>query len=291
MSQEALPTTFLSVRDALRWASRLLSASGSDSPRLDAEVLLAYVLGVGRSQLPLYWEHPLEAEAARSFTALVRRRAQHEPVAYLIGRRAFYDLDLAVDPRVLIPRPETERLVEEALAWASAQKVQRAADVGTGSGALAIALAKHLPSVLVYGTDLSPEALEVARENAQHHGAEGRIRWVRCDLLSALAGPFEVIVANLPYIPHDEMAALPPDVRCYEPLLALDGGPAGIALIERFLEQVPSKLARPGLLLLEIDPRQTERVYTLAEIFLPGASITILPDLAGLDRVVRIVWE
>ncbi len=293
MSQEALQASAPSVREALRWAMRLLAVSGSDSPRLDAEVLLAYVLGVTRSQLPLHWERPLSAEAAEAFTALVRRRAAHEPVAYLVGRRAFYDLDLAVDARVLIPRPETELLVEEALSWARTRKglVRRIADVGTGSGALAIALARHIPSARVWGTDLSREALGVARENARRYGLEGRIGWVCCDLLSALAGPFEIIVANLPYIPREEFAALPPDVAMYEPRLALDGGPEGLAVIERLLRQAPERLSRPGLLLMEIDPRQAERAVVLAKASLPEAHVTILPDLAGLDRVVRAVRE
>ncbi|MBC7255074.1 MAG: peptide chain release factor N(5)-glutamine methyltransferase [Chloroflexi bacterium] len=291
MSQEALPAGSLSVRDALRWAVRVLISSGSDSPRLDAEVLLAHALGIKRSQLPLYWEEVLSAEVAEAFTSLVRRRAAHEPVAYLVGRRAFYDLDVCVDARVLIPRPESELLVEEALSWAHARDVQRVADVGTGSGALAIALARHLPSAWVWGTDLSPEALAVAHKNARCHGIEGRIGWVCCDLLSALAGPFEIIVANLPYIPTEEIATLPPDVAAYEPHLALDGGPGGLTVIERLLQQVPERLSRPGLLLLEIDSRQAERAVALAGAFLPDAHIAVLRDLAGLPRVVRVVRE
>jgi len=293
MSQEALRAGPLSVRDALRWAVRVLVSSGSDSPRLDAEVLLAHALGIRRSQLPLYWEETLSTEAAEAFTILVRRRAAHEPVAYLVGRRAFYDLDVCVDARVLIPRPESELLVEEALSWARAHEgdVWRVADVGTGSGALAIALARHLPSAWVWGTDLSPEALAVARENARCYGVEGRIGWVCCDLLSALAGPFEIIVANLPYIPHEEIASLPPDIVNYEPHLALDGGPGGLTVIERLLQQVPERLSRPGLLLLEIDSRQAERTAALAGASLPDAHIAVLRDLAGLPRVVRAVQE
>lgn len=278
----------LTVRDALRWAARALAASGSDTPRLDAELLLAHALGVERSQLPVRWDQALSATAARDFTALVRRRMAHEPVAYLLGRRAFYDLTVQVDGRVLIPRPESEHLVEAALRWASSEQALRVADVGAGSGALAVTLARHLPQARVCACDRSLAALQVARVNVTHYGLQGRVRLVCCDLLSALVGPFDLIVANLPYVRSDEIPTLMPDVAIYEPRLALDGGPDGLRLIARLLQEAPARLARPGLLLLEMDPRQAERVVMLAQAAFPDAEIAVLPDLAGRDRVARV---
>lgn len=279
----------LTVRDALRWATRLLAASGGETPRLDAELLLAHVLEVERAQLPVRWEEALPEAAAQRFTALVRRRMAHEPVAYLLGRRPFYDLTLRVDEHVLIPRPESEHLVEEALRWAAPERAWRVADVGTGSGALAVALARHLPQARVIATDRSLAALQVARANVADHGMLSRVCLVCCDLLDALAGPFDLIVANLPYVQSDEVPTLMPDVAIYEPRLALDGGPDGLRFIERLLHEAPARLARPGLLLLELDPRQAGRVVQRAQAAFPQAEISVLPDLAGHDRVARVM--
>jgi release factor glutamine methyltransferase len=278
----------LTVRDALRWATRALRAGGCGSPRLDAEVLLAHTLGAERPQLHLRWDQTLSPALGQTFTALVQRRMAHEPVAYLVGQRAFYDISLRVDARVLIPRPESEHLIEEALRWAAGVAVQRVADVGTGSGALAVTLARHLPHARVWATDRSLDALRLARENAVRYGLEARLSLVCCSLLSALAGPFDLIVANLPYVRRDEIPTLMPDVAAYEPHLALDGGPDGLRHVERLLAEAPSRLARPGLLLLEIDPRQAERVVTLASAQFAQAIVAVLPDLAGLERVVRV---
>jgi release factor glutamine methyltransferase len=278
-----------SLREALRWAVGFLAQSGSASPRLDAELLLAHVLGWERTQLYLRSEDLLAPAAARRFTELVRRRAAHEPVAYLLGRRAFYDLDLAVGPEVLIPRPETELLVEEALAWAKPlARPLNIVDVGTGSGAIALALARHLPQARVWAVDLSLAALRVAAANARRYGLEERVLLLCGDLLAPLAGPFDLIAANLPYIAHDRLAALPPDVAAYEPPLALDGGVDGLALIRRLLDQAPARLARPGLVVLELDQGQGEAVTALARAHWPQAEVTVRRDYAGLERMVRI---
>lgn len=279
----------LTVRDALHWATRLLTAQGSSSPRLDAEVLLAHVLTLARSALPLHWSEPLAANRMQAFTALVRRRAVHEPVAYLTGSRAFYDLDLAVDGRVLIPRPESEHLVEAALAWlAQHPQAHWAADVGVGSGALTIAVARHAPALCVIASDISPAALAVTRENLRRYALLDRVLPVCVDMLSACAGPFDLVLANLPYVRHDEIATLEADVAAYEPHLALDGGPDGLTLIHRLIEQFPERLARPGLALCELDPRQAQAVAGQARALLPDATVSVIQDYSHRERVVRI---
>jgi len=280
----------MSVRDALRRAAASLAANGNTSPRLDAEVLLAHVLSVRRAQLYLGWNHRLGTAVARRYGGLVRRRVAHEPVAYLVGERAFYDVDLYVDRRVLIPRPETEHLVEEALAWGQTlgERPLRIVDVGTGCGALAIVLAAHLQSAEVWAVDISMEALHVAARNVRRHGLQGRVNLVCGDLLRPLCGPFDLIVANLPYVPRRTLAALSPDVVAFEPRVALDGGEDGLALVRPLLAQCPERLSRPGLMLLEIDDGQGGEVRELAGEHLPHAEITVLRDYAGLERVVRV---
>ena len=283
----------LTVGTALRWAIPLLAASGGDTPRLDAEVLLGHVLSLTRAQLHTHRDDPLPPDAARRYRDLVARRAHGEPVAYLVGTRAFYDLDLYVDRRVLIPRPETEMLVEEALAWCGRADARctRIADVGTGSGALAVTLARHLPEARVWAVDRSPEALAVAARNVARHGLEGRV-WPVCgDLLAPLRGPFDAIVANLPYVPSARLPELDVGVRAYEPRTALDGGPDGLDVVRRLLPQAAERLARPGLLLLEIDEGQGAPAADLVARALPGARVAVRRDLAGLERMVSAEWE
>lgn len=280
-------------------AARRLAAAGCDTPRLDAEVLLAYVLGTDRAGLHLHWREPLAPADADRLAGLVARRAAHEPVAYLIGERAFYDVDLYVDRHVLIPRPETEHLVEEALAWTAAYSpaapggtdhAWRLADVGTGSGALAVVLGRRLPGAHVWAVDRSPAALAVAARNVARYGLEGRVLPLCGDLLAPLAGPLDLVLANLPYVRRDEVPTLQRDVAAYEPRLALDGGADGLDLIRRLLPQAAERLARPGLLLLEIDPRQAPTAAALALAALPGASVAVLRDYSGRERVVRAAW-
>ena len=224
------------------------------------------------------------------YCSLVQRRLAHEPIAYILGWRAFYDIELWVDRRALIPRPETEHLVEEALRWAHATSLAhpRLADVGTGSGALAIVLARHLPGARVWAVDISWEALQVAARNVRRWGLEGHILLLQGDLMAAIGMPCDLIVANLPYVPAERLPTLPADVADYEPRIALDGGKQGLACIERLLAQAPLCLARPGLLLLEVDDSHAHTVASLAGERLPEADIRVLADLAGLARVVRI---
>lgn len=280
------------VGDALRWAIRLLVAHGIETPRLEAELLLSHVLGEDRARLYALWETSLSPEQVERFTQWVRRRARREPLAYLVGQRAFYDLTLEVTPEVLIPRPETEHLVEAALAWAKGQdRPLRIIDVGTGSGALAVAVARHLPTARVWAVDLSPQALQVAQRNVLRYGLADRIALIQGDLLTAFKGPFDLILANLPYVSTEELPTLAPEIALYEPRLALDGGRQGVEVILRLLASLPWALAVPGLALFEIDPRQAAPLKAEAADLLPEAEIRLLQDYAGRERVLYIERE
>jgi release factor glutamine methyltransferase len=278
----------VTVGAAVQWAARLLAANKSATPRLDAEVLLGYLLSVERTQLYVRWDDPLDAGNVQRFEGLVARRMAREPVAYLIGKRAFYDLDLYVTSDVLIPRPETEHLLEAALAWGQRQDARplRVVDVGTGSGALAVALARHLGHAHVWGVDVSSDALRVAARNVRRYDLERRVSLLCGDLLRPFGILLDLIVANLPYIIKGELDSLMPDVAAYEPRLALDGGADGLDLIRRLLPQVSERLAAPGALFLEIDHQQANGVAELVRRYLPEARITVLRDYAGLERVV-----
>ncbi len=283
------------IRTALQAAEQRLSES-SPSPRADALLLLAHVLGVGRSVLQAealtHPEQPLDPRLAARFEALVTRCAAGEPLPYVIGRWAFYHHEFEVTPDVLIPRPETEHLVEAGLAWARDQALDGAGltlvDVGTGSGAIAISLAAALPGALVYGLDVSPAALAVARRNAARIGV-ANLHFAAGDLLDALPPLItpDLIAANLPYIPAVELEHLA--VARSEPRLALDGGSDGLTLIRRLLVQCPDRVAERFCLLLEIGAGQGGAVSQVCRGGFPDARVDVINDYAGHDRVVRIV--
>jgi release factor glutamine methyltransferase len=283
------PNTRLSLGEAVVRADDILRAAGCDSPRLDAELLLASSLGITRSQLHLRWHDIMTPVLVNAFSSNVYRRQQREPLAYILKRRAFYDTELEVDPSTLIPRPETELLAQEAIAWCQRRGEQQlwAADVGTGSGALAIALARHVPWLQVCAIDRSEAAVVVAERNVKRYGLQNRVRLSVGDLLEGVQCEFDVIVANLPYIPSARLAELAPEVSRYEPQHALDGGESGIDIIARMCQQVPKCLKQPGLLLLEIDGGQGGRVKSLLSNVLPLAEVRVLQDYAGLERIVR----
>ncbi len=288
------------VGRALLAAARRLREAGIDSPQLDAAVLLSYVLGVNKAWLYAHPTRPLtESEIAR-FEELVRRRIRHEPVAYLVGYKPFYGLDITVDRRVLIPRPETELLVDRVLAYVRyliQQGVRpRVADIGTGSGAIAVALAVHVPELIVYATDISPAALEVASRNIWRYGVGDQVQLLPGSLLDPLPEPVDVIVANLPYVPTGELATLPAQVRDFEPFLALDGGPDGLQVIRQLLESLATPRGRaklrPGATVyLEIGAGQGEAAANLAQATLPDAQIEVLTDYAGLDRILVLSFQ
>ncbi len=275
------------IRDALAQAKQRIGPA-SDSASLDAQVLLCETLGVERAYLLAHPEATLTADQLERFDALVVRVAQGEPLPYVLGRRAFYDRELIVTPDVLIPRPETELLLERALVAARRWAAPIVADIGTGSGALAVTLAAHAPTAQVYAVDVSPAALEVARRNADAQGVAKQIEFLQGDLLAPLierAIQPDVVMANLPYIAADELPMLA--VSRYEPHLALDGGPDGLALIRRLFDQLRG-YSRPGMvLLLEIGARQGAAVLAEAAV-LPLESATVFDDYAGLDRIVEL---
>jgi release factor glutamine methyltransferase len=276
------------VRAALAWASTRLRVAGAASPELDALLLLTAALSMTKAAILVHPERQLGDEERGRFAALVGRRAERVPLAYVLGEREFYGREVAVSPDVLVPRPETELLVELALEFLRERPLAGwVADVGTGSGALAVTLAAERPGPRVVATDCSPAALAVAGANAARHGVAGRVHFVCADVLAGVVGPLDVIVANLPYIPSGAIDGLMPEVAQYEPRLALDGGPDGLALNRRLLEQARTRLAPGGLLLLEMGYDQGAALRAEAARLLPGADAAIVKDLAGHDRVVR----
>ncbi|HEV7584352.1 MAG TPA: peptide chain release factor N(5)-glutamine methyltransferase [Solirubrobacteraceae bacterium] len=268
------------VADALEGAVTAIAAAGCESPRLDAEVLLAAVLGVGRERLLLDRDLRVAGPAVRAFQDAVRRRAvEREPVAYIVGRRGFRRIELAVDRRVLIPRPETELLVESALNLPAGARVL---DVGTGSGAVALALKDERPDLDVSASDLSAQALEVARSNGRRLGLE--VRWHHADLLRGLPDAFDAILANLPYVGQSERSALAPEITRHEPASALFAGADGLAAIREMLAQLDA-LPSVGFLALEVGAQQAAAVGELTRAA-GFRAVRAERDLAGIERVV-----
>jgi release factor glutamine methyltransferase len=279
----------LNVNQVLSQAAETLTACGIEEARLETEVLLAHVLDWPRARLLAYPDHRLAADQTRRFGRLIALRAARWPLPYLTGWREFFGLRLRVNRAVMIPRPETELLVEAAinrLPTANRQPLT-VVDVGTGSGAIAIALAKHLPGVVVTATEASLRALRVAAYNCRLHGLTDRVRLLWGDLLQPLDQPVDLIVANLPYIPTGDLASLPPEVQ-HEPRLALNGGPDGLDIICRLLNQARDCLKPGGSLLLEIGAEQGPAARALAEVRFPASQVEVLKDYAGLDRILRI---
>ncbi|MDX2162136.1 MAG: peptide chain release factor N(5)-glutamine methyltransferase [bacterium] len=289
MRASAVPHGALTVGQALKQAqARIAQVSGS--ARLDAQLLLADVLNVSRARLLADDGRRLTADEQSRYAAWVERAAQAEPIPYILGRRAFYDRELIVTPDVLIPRPETELLLERALAWAKTHPVRTAADIGTGSGALAVTFAALVPDAAVYATDISAPALEVARRNAAQFGLLERLTLYQGDLAQPLIDQhirLDLLMANLPYIPTDVITTLEANVREYEPRVALDGGADGAQLIRRLFTQIPQVCAPGALILLEIGMDQEAVVAGLAAA-LDGAQVRSFQDYAGLDRIVQI---
>lgn len=283
-----MPEIITTIKSALNWAYSVLEKT-SDTGPLDARLLLSDVLDAGQDYLMRYPERVMTTQQTAKFQDLVTQRAAGRPIAYLLGRQGFYDLEFEVTPDVLIPRPETELLIEKALAWAK-NRHTFIADVGTGSGAIALTLAKHLPNAHVTGIDISEAALAVAQRNGERLILSSRVRWLQGDLLAPLMAKSEtvdLIVANLPYIETQTLDQL--DVSKHEPRLALDGGEDGLVLFRRLLEQSPTVLREEGLMLLEIGAGQGAAVKALCQAAFPARTVTVTPDLAGHDRVVSVI--
>jgi len=275
----------------LTWTTDYLQDKGADSPRLDAEVLLAHARKCERIDLYTVFEEQASAALLSDFRALVGQRAKGTPVAYLVGYREFFSLRFRVTPDVLIPRPETELLVVRLLDLAgqlSAGRPVQIADVGTGSGVLAVCCAKHLPTAQVNALDISPAALEVAQQNAAEHSVSEQIEFTHSDLLEACQrSPLDFVVSNPPYVSSAEMETLDADVRNFEPRIALEGGPTGTEVIERLVPQAAERLRPGGWLLLEIGPSTVERTEQIVSENALLERLPTLKDLAGHPRVVQ----
>lgn len=278
--------------DAIRGAASRLRGADIADDRLEAELLLCHALGLTREALLARLRDPLDDETSRAFEGLIERRLAHEPVAYITGHREFYGLDLACTPDALIPRPETELVVELTLDWVKGHGPWATevciVDAGTGNGAIAIAIAANQPDARVVAIDTSAAALRLARRNARAHGVEGRIDFACASLLDAVRGKADVVVANLPYIPTHEYRELAPEVREGEPEQALHAGPRGTELIEALLPQAAALLGEPGLLAAEHGWDQGELLREAARASFPGARIETRRDLAGEERVLVV---
>lgn len=280
-----------SIQEVLVSAVRALGvAMDYRSARFEAELLMAHALGTSRTMLLARLSEAISSEDAAKFAAMVARRAKREPLAYIRGHQEFYRLDFVVDRRVLIPRPETEMLVELALkALKSVPHIEPVvADVGTGSGAIALAIAHNAPHARIIATDLSPDALAVARLNGKRLNLQDRVEFRQSDLLDGITMPIDILVANLPYIPLERLPQLPREIRDHEPRVATIAGLDGLSLIRRLLKQVASHLERRGVVLLEISEEQGDAAVELAQVILPRSKVQLHQDLEGLDRVVEI---
>ena len=300
------------IKEALHQASKTLAAQPIEDAPLEAELLLMHILSIDRAKLYARLGEELSADDAEALAQLVDRRLSHEPTAYIVGYREFFGYDFYVAPGVLIPRPESELLVEEALAFLelsrqfeksetsitilptndeslTLEKGKKIAEVGTGSGAIAISLALILPMAKIYATDISAHALEIARLNCEKHGVQDRVHLLEGDLLEPLPGPVDIIIANLPYIRDEDWSELSAEIRMYEPAVALAGGRDGLDKVRQLLGKVEEKLRTGGLILLEIGPGQGQAAATLAESLFPGARIGLARDLSGMERVLKVV--
>jgi release factor glutamine methyltransferase len=268
--------------EVLRGTERYLADRGVENPRLNAEHLLAHALGLKRMELYLQFDRPLTESERAPLRDLVKRRGAREPLQHVLGTAEFHGRTFACDKRALVPRPETEQLVELALEIAKDKPAATILDIGTGSGVIVLTIALELPSATLHATDLSPDALALAAENAARHALTDRIVFHQADLLPPDGTRFDLIIANLPYIPAEEIASLSPEVR-HDPASALDGGADGLDLIRRLIETAPDRLAPGGALLLEIGLGQADAVNALlsARKF---RDISVRPDYQNIPR-------
>jgi release factor glutamine methyltransferase len=277
----------LNIKEILARSTQWLSEKDIETARLDAEVLLAEILEMSRLDLYLAWDRPLDEGEKERYRALLQRRAAHEPVAYILGHKEFFSLDFHVGPGVLVPRPETELLVEEVLAhakeWGDAPSI---VDVGTGSGAIAIALATHLPEATFIATDVSTEALARAFENAQAHAVNPRIDFRNVSLLDGVEAEQDCVVSNPPYIAEGDRASLPTDVVDYEPPEALFAGEDGLDVVRALIPEARSCLRDGGELFLEIGAGQAADVVALLAEDGGFEPARVTPDYQGIDRIV-----
>jgi release factor glutamine methyltransferase len=273
----------------IEWIARARQqlAGISYTPGLDSELLVAKVMNRDRTWILTHPEHWIEPSEEISLHKMLERRLSGEPLPYIMEEWEFYGRKFTLNSSVLIPRPETEILVEAALRWLSSRPdCRKALDVGTGSGSIAITLASEIPDLEMTASDISPQALEIAEANASKYHLSTRIRFIKSDLLTDILGKFHLVCANLPYIPTG-LLNISPNLS-FEPVSALDGGADGLDVIKQLLRDLPGKLNHPGLALLEIQYDQGEVLEPIAEIIFPEARVDILPDLSGFPRILRI---
>ena len=281
------------LREALQSVTETLHGITIADASVEAELLLGQVLGMCKTQLYTEAERDLTSTEMERLGHLVQRRLDHEPAAYILGQCEFYGIDFYIDSHTFIPRPETELLVEKAVE--RAQRISRRgeqitiADIGTGCGAIAISLALALPEAKIYATDISVPALEVAAVNCRRHGVDGHVELLQGNLLACLPRVVDMVVANLPYIRECEFEDLSLEIRDYEPVMSWAGGEDGLDKIREMLEQMPGKLSCGACFLLEIGQGQGKCVCSLVEKHFPQASIELIPDLGGIERVVKVV--
>jgi release factor glutamine methyltransferase len=284
-----MPEESWTVLKLLQWTTDYFQKNNVPEPLSSAEVLLAHVLGKDRLFLYLNYDRPMEASELTAYRASIKRRLEGEPNQYITGLQEFWSLPLRVSPDVLIPRPETEVLVEAVLEFLDkAEPIVDILDLGTGSGAIAIALARELPAARIVATDLSMAALRLAKKNAKLNQVDERIFFVRGDMLGAILGgsqKFTIMVTNPPYISDAEILELPREIRDFEPHHALEGGPDGLAVIRRIIAEAPTVLSPAGALFMEIGANQAERVAALVKDGQRYKSYRIIKDYSGLDRV------
>ena len=283
------------IKELLEVTAAYLKEKEIESPRLCAEILLAHLLKTTRLELYLHFEKPLNEGEIVAFRELIRRRLNREPIQHITGSQEFWSMDFAVDPRVLIPRPETEVLVEQAVSLYKGGELPggehpKVLDLGTGCGALAIAVAREIPGASIWASDISEDALAVARVNARRHGTADRIRFSRGDLFEfdrTLCASFDLILSNPPYVSAGEFGSLPPEVRDFEPREALDGGEGGLDCIRTIIRQAPDNLNASGWLILEMDPRQMPEALELISGDDRYGQAERITDYSRRDRVVK----
>lgn len=276
----------MNLKQAMAHARGFLADNGIEDASLEGELLLRHVLGISRTQLYLDLNRELSPEQEKNLHHLIKRRWRGEPSAYITGHREFYGLDFYVDHNVLIPRPESELLVEKAVKLAQNRAVSTIAEIGTGCGAIAISLALNLPEAKIYATDISAPALEVARFNCRQHGVTDRICLLQGDMLAPLPEPVDLVVANLPYVRESELSRTGP--LSFEPILALNGGADGVEKIDRLCRQASDRLRPGGCLLLEIGQGQGKAVTALLRRLFPSAQVEVTPDFSSTERVVSM---
>lgn len=290
----------MSIKEALHQASKTLATHAIEDAPLEAELLVMHLLGIDRARLYARLDEELSPDEEQALAQLIDRRLSHEPIAYIIGHREFFGHDFHVAPGVLIPRAESELLVEKALEKIEptgeklstpekGEKSEKIADIGTGSGAIAISLALLLPKAKIYATDISPRALEIARLNLEKHGVQDRVHLLQGDLLDPLPEPVDIIIANPPYIRDEEVNQLSAEIRMCEPMVALVGGRDGLDKVRQLLVNAPEKLRPGGSILLEIGPGHGLALTAWAKDLFPGAKVELAHDLSGRERVLNVI--